>query len=782
MYVRGTERAGAAVQIANDIMFDVLFRAVWQWMSPLRLATFAWFAIAVNGCGETRAPNAASSAAPADITFNRDIAPILFAKCASCHRPGEAAPFSLLSFDDARRRARQIAELTQRRIMPPWLPEPGHGEFAGNRRLSESQIEQIQKWARAGAPEGDPTDLPAAPTLVNGWQLGTPDLVLESPPFTLAAGGGDAFRNFVIPIAIATPQWVESIELRATNPRATHHARLGVDRSFESIRRDAADPEPGYEGMAWGQDPDGQLVTWVPGIVPHRAAPGSAWRLYPKTGVVLHTHMQPTGKTEEVRFQIGVHFASESPSLRPIILRIGSRDIDIRPGDAKFEASDEFLVPVDLDVRSIFPHAHSICRTVDVQAELPDGSQKSLVRISDFNEKWHDDYQFVEPERLPRGTRIRSTFTYDNSDANVRNRRHPPTRVVYGPNAADEMADVYLQVTTVRPDERAAFLEEVEQYEIQSQIVGHQKTLDMYRLDPWSREALAACYFKLGKPQAAIRHLEERLKLGGDPTFANVALANARLASGDASRAEKLCREVLSKDSAYPLAWLGLGKALDAQANVQQAELSYRKAIELAPALTDAHLGLSDNLTRQVKLKEAAAACEEAIRYSPDTPHAHLKLAGIKAQEHQYDDCLRSLVAAQRLAPYTHPPKVLLAVYFHQNGDADKAKNLLREAHADAPGHPVPELFLGQFAAREKRWGDARALLNNAASRAIPNNWPASHKKRFLILLSSERFELAQQLRDEALARAAVDEWIKHDPDNRQLHEIYKGLHPIDIR
>ena len=409
-------------------------------MRPLNFVLFNLCIVALGGCHQSDAPAT---------SFNRDIAPIIVRELLVVPSPRRSGPIQPANVRRCRRRASQIAELTRRRIMPPWLPEPGHGEFAGSRRLSEQQIETIEKWAKAGTPQGDAADFKATPTFVEGWRLGTPDLVLESPPYELAAAGGDQFRNFVIPIAIETPQWVEAIELRPKNPRATHHARLGVDRSFESIRRDAADPMPGYEGMAWGQDPDGQLVTWVPGMVAHRGAPGSAWRLYPKTCLVLHTHMQPTGKNETVQFRVGIHFAKEPPTLRPVILRIGSRDIDIPAGESHYVAADEYVVPVDLDVRSIFPHAHSLCREVDVEATLPDGTQKPLIKINDFNEKWHDDYQYVEPVRLPRGTRIRSTFTYDNSDENIRNRHHPPKRVVYGSNVVDEMADVYLQVTTV---------------------------------------------------------------------------------------------------------------------------------------------------------------------------------------------------------------------------------------------------------------------------------------------------------------------------------------------
>src|SRR4051812_48966754 len=192
------------------------------------------------GCGKSTAvpENAASVADTPAVTFNRDVAPIIFANCSCCHHPGEAAPFSLLSYEDARRRASQIAEVTKRRFMPPWLPEQGQHEFANARRLSDEQLSTIQKWVSTGAAEGNSVDLPTAPTFAKGWQLDEPDLVLQSPKYDLPATGPDQFRNFVIPIEVKTAEWVEAIELRPTNPRATHHARLGVDRTMESSRRD----------------------------------------------------------------------------------------------------------------------------------------------------------------------------------------------------------------------------------------------------------------------------------------------------------------------------------------------------------------------------------------------------------------------------------------------------------------------------------------------------------------------------------------------------------------
>ena len=156
----------------------------------------------------------------------------------------------------------------------------------------------------------------------------------------------------------------------------THHARLGVDNSSESVRRNSEDDDPGYPGMAWGQDPEGQLVIWAPGMTAAPPTPGVAWRLDPKSSLVLHTHMQPSGKPEIVKFRIGIRFASEPPEHHPAMLRIGSCDIDIAAGERHHVVEDRFVLPIDVDIHTIFPHAHSLCRELSVVAERPDGTAR----------------------------------------------------------------------------------------------------------------------------------------------------------------------------------------------------------------------------------------------------------------------------------------------------------------------------------------------------------------------------------------------------------------------
>ena len=183
------------------------------------------------------------------VTFNRDIAPIVFAHCVSCHRPDDVGPFSLLNYRDARQHATQIERATASRVMPPWKPRRGTAEFIGDRSLSDSEISLIRQWVDQGAVEGSAADLPPAPPVATGWRLGTPDLVVTMPaPYVVPAGGSDVFRTFVIPIPASGTHYVKALEFRPGNARVVHHANLGVDRTRSSRQLDARDREPGYSG------------------------------------------------------------------------------------------------------------------------------------------------------------------------------------------------------------------------------------------------------------------------------------------------------------------------------------------------------------------------------------------------------------------------------------------------------------------------------------------------------------------------------------------------------
>src|SRR5262245_3480892 len=260
-------------------------------------------------------------------TFNRDIAPLVWDNCAPCHRPDGQAPFSLVTYADVRSHASQIVTATKNRQMPPWLPEPGYGSFEGERHLEPVEIARLERWVARGVPEGEASDRRSPPEWRRGWQLGEPDLVVGLPDaYTLAAGGGDVFRNFVIPIPLDASRYVHGMEVRPGARGVVHHATILIDRTRASRRLDAADPQPGYSGMfsESARNPESHALGWTPGRTPVLEPPGVAWRLDPSSDLVIQLHMIPSGKPETVRPSVGLFFATAPPTRTPMDFKLGS--------------------------------------------------------------------------------------------------------------------------------------------------------------------------------------------------------------------------------------------------------------------------------------------------------------------------------------------------------------------------------------------------------------------------------------------------------------------------
>jgi cytochrome c553 len=246
-------------------------------------------------------------------TFETDIKPILARRCVPCHQPDGDAPFSLVTYADTRRHARQIADVTAKRYMPPWKPDLDSLRFVGDRRLSEEDIALIGRWVEAGAPEGRNASPPSASG--RGWLLGEPDLVLTLPTYRLRADGLDVFRNFVVTVPGQGTRYVRDLQFRPRS-RAVHHANIRLDATPGSRALDAADPEPGYEGMILhsADYPDGHFLGWTPGQAPPPSG-DLAWRLNGGTDLVVQLHMRPTGRVEEIAPLIGLYFTSEPPAI-----------------------------------------------------------------------------------------------------------------------------------------------------------------------------------------------------------------------------------------------------------------------------------------------------------------------------------------------------------------------------------------------------------------------------------------------------------------------------------
>ena len=620
------------------------------------VAAMAAAGLAAAGCQTRPDPEPPASsddlaaALPAGpITFTRHVAPIVFEHCAMCHRPGGSGPFTLLSYDDVARRARQIAEVTTSGFMPPWLPEPGFGEFVGERRLTDTQIATLAAWAESGAAEGNASDLPEPPAATDGWALGEPDLTVTLPsPYTLPADGPDVFRNLVMPLPVTETRWVRTVELRPGNPQFVHHAIMAVDDTTSSRRREAEETEqpgqPGFSGMEMGLAfmPDGHLMGWTPGMAPNPGIDGLAWRLDPGTDFVLQLHMLPSGRPETIAPVAGFHFTDAPPSEPPLYLIRLDADhlLDVPPGDPGFVVSDAVELPIDVEVHAVYPHAHYLAKSMEGRARLPDGTERWLIRIDDWDFDWQDVYRVREPYVLPAGTTLSMRFTYDNSAANPRNPHDPPRRVRAGNRSSDEMAHLQLQVRPRRAADLVLLRESLYRHAIRRNPA-----------NPWS-------YYELGNALLEQDRLDEAARqylagLAADPTHvpSRNSLGAVRERQGRLAEAAAEFEAVAALDPDYADGHFNLGSVRLAQGRLEEAVERYRVTLALEPDHAAAHTNLGHALRGLGRLDEAVTHHREALRLRPGSAEAHNNLGSVLAVGGLLDEAVDHFQRALRIQP-----------------------------------------------------------------------------------------------------------------------------------
>ncbi len=551
------------------------------------------------------------------VTFNRDIAPIVYQYCASCHRPGEAGPFPLLTYEDVKKHGRQIAAVTQTRFMPPWLPEPQPLKFADERRLSGEQIALIQNWVEQGMLQGKPADLPPRPHFVEGWQLSKPDLIVKAAkPFLLPASGIDTYWNFILPIPISESRWVKAVEIRPGDKRLVHHANILVDR-LEMSRKLENEPGAGFGGMEIRIeselfDPDSHFLFWKPGTIPYVEPDGMALRLDKGTDLVLNTHLQPSGKPELIQPSIGIYFTDKPATEHPMLLQLeGDSRLDIPPGDQNFVVTDDFTLPVDVELLAIYPHAHYLGKDLLATATLPDGTRQTLIHIKRWDLNWQAVYRYDRPVPLPKGTTVSMRYIYDNSDDNTANPNHPPKRVKAGNRSSDEMSHLWLQVlpkdlSDTKRDPRMA---------LQEALARHRVEQDPNDFE-W-RYNLGSMLQARGDVQGAeVQYRAALLLRPGDATVNN-ALGGALLASGQVDEAIVHLTAAMKARPDYFDPHFNLGNALASQGNYGAAAEQFRDAVRLNPLDADAQASLGSALAQLGELQEAKVHFEKALQLNP---------------------------------------------------------------------------------------------------------------------------------------------------------------------
>lgn len=552
----------------------------------------------------------------------------------------------MLDYQSVKTRTRTIAEVTRNAVMPPWLPEPGYGSFLGERRLTPQQRDLLQRWVDEGAAEGNPMELPPAPSNLGGWQLGTPDLVVGLPrAYTLPAESSDIWRNFVVPLPLTSSRHVRTVELRPGNAKYVHHAQMAVDDLRTSRRRDQGDGQPGFEGMEMGDAymPDGSLIGWTPGMHPFPGVKGAAWKLPAGSDLILQLHMLPSGKPEIIEPSIGLYFASESESRTPLYLLMLDADdqLDIPPGVSDFVLEDRFELPVDVRVHAVYPHAHFLGKSLSASATLPDGLTRPLLRIDRWDFKWQDVYRLSEPMTLPKGSSVHMRWVYDNSAGNAAQQHHPPVRIRSGNRSSDEMAHLQLQVELQSPAERLQLQEAHFRYLLRKQprnarvLYGLGGALkDQGRLPEAAelyRRALAvapnhvsahinlgAVLLQTGRLGEAVDHLRTAVRLDSNAAGAHYNLAVISASQGNLSQAVEHYREAIRARSDYGEAHNNLGQIYRATRRLEEAVGHLRQAAAFLPDSADVHNNLGESLRLTGRTPEAIEHFRRAIAIDPN--------------------------------------------------------------------------------------------------------------------------------------------------------------------
>jgi hypothetical protein len=441
------------------------------------LVTVAVCAFYASQARETKPP-------AKSVTFTKDVAPILFRNCVECHRPGEAAPMSLLSYADARPWAKSIREKVASREMPPWHAGSHSADFKNDRRLSQEEIDTILAWTDEGAKEGPVDDLPPAPKFADGWSIGQPDVVLQMPEeFTLEASGADEYQYFQIPTNFSEDRYVQAIEARPGNRKIVHHiiafleepsnepalsreeaAKLRAKIERESIRyrdgflsrvkadapvtNDACQLPNG--GGGWSLDTSqraalmSQLVVYAPGREPNVWEPGVVKRIPAGAKIILQVHYSKVaGSVQKDRSSVGMIFAKGKPTAEVTSQMIFNAYFQIPPGAERHRATACWTAPKDIRVLALMPHMHMRGFAMELKVVYPDGAGKTLLDVPKYDFSWQTNYSLKQPLTVPKGSRFVLTATFDNSAKNKYN-PDPAKAVRWGDPTYDEMLACFL--------------------------------------------------------------------------------------------------------------------------------------------------------------------------------------------------------------------------------------------------------------------------------------------------------------------------------------------------
>ncbi len=382
-------------------------------------------------------------------TFSNEVVRIFQKDCQVCHRPGDIAPFSLLTYREARPWARSIQEKVVTRQMPPWKATAGCGEFQDERKLTDDEIATISRWVDAGAPEGDPAQLPEPTNFNSGWILGEPDLILSPDEDYTVQPGDDVYRCFTMPTNLKGDRFIQAVDIKPGNRNVVHHVILYLDDTGASVALDERDPGPGYTSFGGpGFTMTGTLGGWAPGIRPAYEPDGIAWKVRAGTRIVAQVHYHPRSTAEKDRTQIGIYYSRKPVKKEIGVVPIINTTFNIPAGSSAHSVSASVPIPPGFDAHAIgiAPHMHLLGKKMKVEARSATKTD-CLINIEDWNFNWQNIYHYKEPIPLKSPVLLSLNATYDNSSNNPYNPNSPPKSVRWGEQTTDEMCIAFILYT-----------------------------------------------------------------------------------------------------------------------------------------------------------------------------------------------------------------------------------------------------------------------------------------------------------------------------------------------
>jgi hypothetical protein len=427
----------------------------------------------------------AAAAEPSAPTYHKEVVRIIQKNCQDCHRPNQVAPFALLTYDQARKRAADLAHVTSERTMPPWPASSSYGgPFRDARVLTDAEISTLRAWVEADCPEGKPSDAPSPRIFSSGWPLGEPDLTLTMPePYNVAASGDDDFRVFVLKTNLTEDRWIRSLDFRPGNRSVVHHVIAAVDTSGRGRELDAADPGPGYYalgGFGEGVPINAFLPIWTPGAKPRFCPDGTGYKLPKGADILIQVHYHKSGKPETDATTLGLYLskkplprqvqtgfvfpnvtmehvfavqqkiaAAKKGAQRPrlgdflhdvLVIPAGKSNYEVKATTKAGASALGRPLQRDILLTAVMPHMHWLGKDFTFTAVLPDGKTRlPLIKIDHWNFKWQGTYAFNEPIKLPKGSWFEVDAHFDNSDSNPSNQSKPAKLVQWGDGTNDEM-------------------------------------------------------------------------------------------------------------------------------------------------------------------------------------------------------------------------------------------------------------------------------------------------------------------------------------------------------